>query len=255
MVGAGSVAALVCSFVLAKTGVYSSQIYKFELGALVRTLLHTLVHGAPLAMISVLLAMFWRIPPRIGSVPRALKGIGAVLCSSGLLYFATLLPRGVTTGTGYYLSPVFYMTALGGLILSYSAMVFTGGAPKVKLRLAVGASFLIAVAVGGYGYFRGIARQVSIVEVRDWMLTLPRRGAITIATNSPELAIRLRDLHSFHSTAKNLSFVSVTSDEQSLAMASTPDFYVVFVEHAPPLATLKKQRLLEAPLATVYRVR
>lgn len=181
---------------LAQTGFYSQQIYKFDAMRIVDSVVSFGKHFAPVALVLLAGALALRLQltkERKFALSRT-QWIGLQMLGAGLMYVATLLPRGVGKGVGYYFGPPIYLIAVGAL-LSISIVtekVDKRAAPKFRMGFALAGLMAAAIFLYSLGTF--VQRNLGVAEFKRWA-RVNNAGEVVVGVNSGEIVHRLPEIY------------------------------------------------------------
>ncbi|MGE4233718.1 MAG: hypothetical protein AB7F43_10345 [Bacteriovoracia bacterium] len=228
------------SIYLSQTAPYSQAIYVFDPIRSVLSVVHILKHFAPI-LTGLVFFLFlaktkkWTFNP-----------LGVCMLGSGLLYAATMIPRGIRQGLGYYLSPALFMATIGLIIL------FSPAIRGLRAKHALG-FLIIPLGLGLFAVSKGLYRDAAIRHVRDWAIEMNVKGKTPIiGVNSYEATIRMNDILKLRTKGNwKGTFVdySIETPERT-----DLDYYVIFKDQVTPrsVSSAKLIPSLRSPMLEVY---
>lgn len=244
---------------LAGRGTYSQAIYQPGADRAFVSLVSFAKHFAPplLAMLLVLagfVANGYRFPRAAISgwqrYSRA-QALGLVMLGAGLLYWVTLLPRGIGPGLGYYFSPAIVFILLGTYVFCVFGLVRGAVAnPYLPRIFAIGA-VCVALAVTIYSTHAFYSRNQGVLAVREWARQM-RAERPTVAVNSLEAGARLQEILRLRLGADwQGSFVPLIDGNQ---VPSAANYYLVFRDQAAPATRAQGKLLWRVGSASLYEI-
>lgn len=243
------------SVYLAKYGFYSNDIYKMSWYNYIATLSSGLKHGAAPFLVLCAAGLFWGRRNWQEIFRGKQWKLGAVFFLSGAMYFATLLPRGVMKGYGYYLSAPLFFLVVGAFFFLQSresSPDTTPAQPTILKKMSVLAAISIAAVVFCFGFWKLWERNFSVIQVRDWALALPMEERF-LATNSGEVNFRLAEILSIRSGGTwNGKVVALMDRDEKIPDAK---YYVVFKDQVPPKKEAMKELVWSRGSVQVFQMR
>lgn len=230
---------------LAQTGFYSKVIYQFEPTRFLVSIASFLKHVSPVSL--VLVFIFFAFPfrlrrnkadnltlinirNRLFELNRA-QWVGIQLLLSGFTYLATLLPRGIGPGYGYYFgAPIFLLVS--GLLIVFTVLIGDENSVREKsFKFNMAVSFGISVVIFVFSIHSFIARNLALHQFKEWARE-NNSEKIVLATNSHEVAFRLkeilmlRNVGPWNGKIQNLIF--------NTPVPPGTTHYLVFADQVPP---------------------
>jgi hypothetical protein len=242
----------------ASRGAYSHAIYQFRLENFFLTLMSFAKHGAMPALVVALAALFWHQQISAGSLLspsfarwRTARWMGLVFLFSGVLYLGTMLPRGITGGVGYYMSPIIFFLVVGCLLMIDDCRETKDVTGRKTIAIGV-LALASATVIFSFSIYKMWNRNEAVRGLRDWALTLPSSGLV-LAGNSREVSASFQQILQMRSSGgwKN-TFYSLT-DKDDLPTAL--DYYIVFSDQASPNPLAQETLLFRVGSASVYRTK
>lgn len=239
---------------LAQTGFYSQEIYQFSIERIILSSMSFAKHFAPIAV--VLVSIFFLVFRTNFQIPKLLftrvQWIGLQFLFAGAMYMATLLPRGIANNYGYYFGPPLFLLTLGTLL---SSTIFLESfefrfRPVLRLGVAVGAGVALFIFLFSTKTF--VERNLAIDQFKKWARENDREN-ITLATNSYEVAFRLRDIYFLNfgepwkGQIKNLTHNSPYPEGVT--------HYLVFSDQVEPRRSAMGELVWEKGSAQLVRIR
>lgn len=246
----------------ARSGVYSAQIYQFDVSRMGTSLLSFARHFAAPGVVLAAFAGYLRQNELLAVNGWRWSGdpfkwshaawVWMQVFLAGMLYLATMLPRGIAKGYGYYLGPPVYLVATGlFLALQWWASDVPPNARERRNCFLIGLAVFSALSILVFSSIKAISRDRSVRGVRDWALLLPKSG-VKLATNSNEVAVRLSEIMKMRTNgAWSNIFISLTAKDP---IAADLDYYVVFDDQVEPNRTAEQELVLELPSARIWHL-
>ncbi len=182
---------------LAQTGFYSQEIYQFSATRFIQSILSFAKHISPVFVVLFAVVFLIFRPAFTRKFPRSLnrmQWIGIEIFGAGVLYMGTLLPRGIGDSYGYYFGPPIFLLTLG--ILIASTIFVQDFARRSKLPNLAGSVLvaLVTLFIFVFSMKSFVERNLAVAEFKKWARE-NNQESIILATNSYEVAFRLRDIY------------------------------------------------------------
>lgn len=164
---------------------------------------------------------------------------------AGLAYYATLLPWGDIYA--YHTAPVIWLLSVAAIRLIAPAARPISGTLRPVAIAAVLATVIAAARIVFLAGGLQFDRNVSLVGLRDWALSLPSSG-LTIGVNGEEAAVRIPELVRLHQPAWANTVVLVSDTDESVAV----DYYIWLHEQGPGNLRLETGPVRVFPSTSIF---
>ena len=164
---------------------------------------------------------------------------------AGFAYYATLLPWGDIYA--YHTAPVIWLLSVAAISLIAPAARPIGGTLRPVAIASVIATVIAATRIVYLAGGLQFDRNLSLVGLRDWALSLPSSG-LTIGVNGDEAAVRIPQLVRLHQPAWANTVTWVTDTDETVAV----DYYIWLHEQGPGNRRLETGPIQAFPSTSIF---
>jgi hypothetical protein len=182
---------------LAQSGFYSQEIYQFSWARIFQSLLSFGKHILPVFVVLAAISSFLfrgklSLPTKLQF--SRIQWIGLQIFGAGAMYMATMLPRGIANSYGYYFGPPIFLLTVG-FFLTLTIFLDRMELREKQYRIAGCAIiFSVAIFIFAFSMKSFVQRNLAVDYFKKWARE-NNREEIILATNSYEVAFRLRDIY------------------------------------------------------------